>query len=137
MQVQERRSRAAKPAIHISESDCDRIVNLATTLEVRAPELARLLIGEVDRAKVYPEGKLPGDVVALGSEVEFLDESSGKTRRVRLVLPAEADIESGRISILTPVGAGLIGLRAGQSIDWPCPDGRPRVLRIVEVEQAP
>jgi regulator of nucleoside diphosphate kinase len=137
MQIQQRPAHAARPAIHISESDCDRIVNLATTLETRAPELAQMLLGEVDRATVYAEGELPGDAVALGSEVEFLDESSGKSRRVRLVLPAEADIERGRISILTPVGAGLIGLRAGDGIDWPCPDGRPRVLRIVAVDQAP
>jgi regulator of nucleoside diphosphate kinase len=55
---------------------------------------------------------------------------------VRLVLPAEADLDAGRISILTPVGAGLIGMRAGDEIDWPCPDGRPRILKIVDVRQS-
>ena len=31
----------------------------------------------------------------------------------------------------------MIGLSAGQSINWPCPDGRPRTLRMVDVEQSP
>jgi regulator of nucleoside diphosphate kinase len=56
---------------------------------------------------------------------------------VRLVLPFEADMEAGRMSILTPVGAGLIGLTVGQSIDWNLPDGRPRVLKILAVEHTP
>jgi regulator of nucleoside diphosphate kinase len=56
---------------------------------------------------------------------------------VQIVLPADADIERNSLSIGSQVGAGLIGLSAGQSIDWPCPDGRPRTLRIVDVEQNP
>ena len=68
-------------------------------------------MAEIERAVITPPARLPGDVVALGSEVEFEDESSGARRRVRLVLPADADIESGMISILTPIGAGLIGMR--------------------------
>jgi regulator of nucleoside diphosphate kinase len=50
-----------------------------------------------------------------------------------LVYPAEADIEAGRISILTPVGAGLIGLAEGASILWPDRDGHERRLRIIAV----
>jgi regulator of nucleoside diphosphate kinase len=54
---------------------------------------------------------------------------------VQLVYPAEADIEAGRISILTPIGAGLIGLREGQSILWPDREGRERRLTVVRVTQ--
>jgi regulator of nucleoside diphosphate kinase len=54
-----------------------------------------------------------------------------------LVLPSDADIEAGRVSIMTPVGAGLIGMSVGNQINWPCPDGRPRVLKILEVKQQP
>src|SRR3546814_1242385 len=55
----------------------------------------------------------------MGSSVTFIDEKSRAERTVRLVYPAEADIAAGRMSILTPVGAGLIGLSVGQSINWP------------------
>jgi transcription elongation GreA/GreB family factor len=75
--------------------------------------------------------------VTLGSVVTFVDESTGVRRRLQIVLPTDADIERSSLSIVSQVGAGLIGLSAGQSIDWPCPDGRPRTLRIVDVERNP
>lgn len=129
--------RPGKPPIHLLNADYDVIADLALSIERRSPELSKMLLDEIDRAKLHPAGKLPADTVCLGSDVEFLDVETGTTRRVRLVLPADADIDAGRISILTPVGAGLIGLAKGQSIDWPCPDGRPRVLRILNASRPP
>ena len=55
---------------------------------------------------------------------------------LKLVYPHDADIEAGRISIMSLVGAGLIGLRAGQSISWPDRSGHERSLRIIEVMQS-
>jgi regulator of nucleoside diphosphate kinase len=51
-----------------------------------------------------------------------------------LVFPGQADIAAGKISILTPIGAALIGLSQGQSIDWKTRDGRSRQLTILSVE---
>lgn len=127
---------SAKPPIHLSEADYDVIAGLALGMEQRAPQLAEQILEEINRARLHPAGALPRDVVAIGSEVEFLDDSNGERRRLRLVLPAEADIDSGRISVVSPVGAGLIGMSVGREIDWPTPDGRPRSLRILAVEQA-
>ena len=56
---------------------------------------------------------------------------------MQVVLPGEADIAEGRISILSLVGAGLIGLSQGQSIDWPTQDGRLRRLTVLRVEAPP
>lgn len=125
---------AGRPPIHILESDYDLIAGLALRIERSRPELARLLLEEIDRAEMHSDGDLPQNVVRLGSEVDFLDEGTGERRRVRLVLPDEADIGQGRVSILTPVGAGLIGLSTGQTIDWPTADGRSRMLKILSVE---
>ena len=124
-----------KPEIHLSEADYDHIAALALRLESRNPELSALILDEIERARLWPIDRLPGDVVALGSEVEFFDDSNGTSRKVSLVLPHDADIEAGRVSVMTPVGAGLIGMAAGREIDWPCPDGRPRKLRIIRVRQ--
>jgi regulator of nucleoside diphosphate kinase len=128
-------SGTAKPPIHISETDYALIASQAMRLEATAPQVAEMLLDEIDRAEVHSRDELPGDVVTLGSVVTFVDESTGVHRRVQIVLPAEADIERSSLSIASQVGAGLIGLSAGQSIDWPCPDGRPRILRIVDVDQ--
>ncbi len=132
--VKTARKSGAKPPIHISETDYDLISNHALRLEAKAPQVAKMLLDEMDRAYVHPAGQLPKGVVTLGSTVTFADEEVGKERRVRIVLPGEADIENGSLSILSQVGAGLIGLKAGQSINWPCPDGRPRTLQVISVE---
>lgn len=137
MQNIKTRRAAASPAISITEDDYDLIANLALQMRVRAPELSTLILNEIDRAKIVPEEKIGADVVRLGSEVTFLDDASGETRKVRLVPPGSANIEEGAISVVTQVGAGLIGMSVGGEISWPCPDGRPRVLKILDVRQRP
>ena len=121
----------------MTESDYGRVAGLALRMQRGAAALSRTILEEIDRAEIHPDGRLPAGVVAIGSEVDFIDERSGDARRVTLVLPAEADIEDGRVSVMTSVGAGLIGLSEGQAIDWPCPDGRARTLRITSVRSGP
>ncbi|MAK82777.1 nucleoside diphosphate kinase regulator [Phenylobacterium sp.] len=131
-----RAAAASRPTIILTETDADRITDLALGAMQRAPEVARLLLEEVERAEVRPHGEMPVDVVSMGARVEFVDQAHGEARAVTLVYPAEADIAAGRISILSPVGAGLLGLRPGQSIQWPDRDGRERALRVVSVRPA-
>jgi regulator of nucleoside diphosphate kinase len=128
-----RRTARRRPSILLSEADHDILVGLAASGARRNPDAARLLLEEANRAELVPMARLPSDVVALGSHVLFTDEATGIGRRVQLVLPAQADIAQGRISILSLVGAGLIGLRAGQSIDWPTQAGTMRRLTVVQV----
>jgi len=124
---------SGKPPIHLIDSEYDTIADLAIGFERQAPELAKMLLDEIDRAEIHAPGTLPADVIRLGSGVKVLDEKTGATRQLRLVLPTEANVETGRVSILTLMGAGLIGLRKGQSIDWPYPNGDSRPLKILEV----
>ena len=69
------------------------------------------------------------------SNVTFEDEGSGALHAVQLVYPKDADTEEHRVSILTPIGAGLIGMRVGQTISWPNRAGEYRRLRILKVTQ--
>jgi regulator of nucleoside diphosphate kinase len=69
----------------------------------------------------------------MGSTVQFKSDD-GQQRRVILVFPGEADISQGKISVLTPVGAALIGLSEGQSIMWTTRDGRDQQLTVLAVE---
>ncbi|MDP2213430.1 nucleoside diphosphate kinase regulator [Phenylobacterium sp.] len=127
---------AARPNIILSETDADRITDLALGARQRAPDVARLLLEEVERAEVRPDAETPADIAGMGARVEFVDQTHGEARAVTLVYPAEADIAAGRISILTPVGAGLLGLRPGQAIQWPDREGHERELRVVSVRRA-
>ncbi|HZV57235.1 MAG TPA: nucleoside diphosphate kinase regulator [Sphingobium sp.] len=128
-----RSTATGRPPIHMIDSEADSLANLALTAEARVPQIAAMLLDEIDRAKIHTAATIPADVVTMNATVEFADETTGATRRVQLVYPGEADISAGRISILTPVGAGLIGLRPGQSISWPDRDGRAHKLKIVSV----
>jgi regulator of nucleoside diphosphate kinase len=53
------------------------------------------------------------------------------------VLPVDANIAEGRISILTPMGAALYGLADGACIDWPDLDGKERPIRVLRVAHPP
>jgi regulator of nucleoside diphosphate kinase len=125
----------ARPQIHLLASESDLVADLALRLEHQQPAVAAMLLGEIDRAELYEPDTLPQDAVRLGSDVDFVDENTSQLRKIRLVLPALANIAEGRISILTPMGAALYGLRTGDSINWPDLDGKSRKIRIVRVLQ--
>lgn len=130
-----KRKAAKRPPIQMIDSEAEVLSNLAMNIEDRNPDLAEMLIEEISRATLHKPGAIRPDVVTMNTTVEFTDESTGAGRTVQLVFPGDADIAAGRISILTPVGAGLIGLSKGQSIDWPDRDGHVRRLTIVAVTQ--
>lgn len=123
----------SRPPIILIDDEADTLTELAIGVRERHPVVSRLLIEEIDRAEIVATADIPANVVTMGSTVEFVDQKSGERRTVRLVYPKDADIAEGRLSILTPVGAGLIGLRAGQSISWPDRNGAERVLTIESV----
>ena len=125
-----------RPPIHLPAAESDLVARLALRAEHRQPVIAAMLLEEIDRAELHDPETLPSDHVRLHSHVAFVDEKTQQMREVQLVLPAEANIAEGRISILTPMGAALYGLGTGQSIEWPDLYGKYRPIRIVRVTQA-
>src|SRR5690606_7988483 len=122
-----------KPAITMTRSDHERLWRLAESHSSRSPEVAEELLVELDRARIVPDAGIAADVVRMGSRLRFTSDL-GEDRQVTLVFPGEADIAEGKVSILTPIGAALIGLSAGQSIDWTARDGRTHRLTVESVE---
>lgn len=125
-------NRGALPTIIVSEAEYDHLTIIAEKGGRSAPEAARMLNAEMQRAIVVPSNKVPDRVVRMGSKVEFRFDS-GQPREVTLDYPAKANISEGRISILTPIGAALIGLAEGQSITWKAVDGRLHKLVVLRV----
>jgi regulator of nucleoside diphosphate kinase len=121
------------PEIVLGGTDHARLTNLANAALDTVPDTAEELLSELERAQVVADEAVPQDVVRMGSVVEF--ESEGDRKRVTLVFPPEADIAAGKVSVLTPVGAALIGLTKGQSIAWTARDGSSHALTIRAVEQ--
>ncbi len=103
----------------------------------RNREAAEALESELAHARLVEPDQIPHDVVTMNSQVRFVDENTGVERQITLVYPRDAAPEQGKVSVLAPVGAALIGLRTGDTIDWPLPGGRAKRLRIVEVMWQP
>ena len=124
----------ALPRILISKVDEKRLTAIATAASQRVPEASAALLGELERAEVLPETAMFADVVRISSIIEF-EVDDGRCLKVQLVLPENADINAGRISVLTPVGAALIGLSPGQSMEWSGNDGKERLLTVLAVSR--
>jgi regulator of nucleoside diphosphate kinase len=125
------------PPITLSIGECDRLRRLVDAAEKSSPKTAAFLSREIERADIVDPDRLGRGLVTMGSEVEFRDDTTGKVRRVTLVYPNEADVGTGKISVLTPIGAALIGLSVGQSIEWELPTGGWRSLTVLDVLTMP
>ena len=121
------------PTVYVTEADHEILSNLAEAVADRAAG-SRVLAGEMARAVIVERGLAPRPFVAIGSTAQYQDLTSGQVRRVRLSLPRDASIDEGRISVLTPVGAALIGMTAGETFHWTDSDGRPRGVRVIRIE---
>lgn len=122
------------PTVVIDEAYYDRLESLALGGMERSLAAAERLLEELERAEVLPSEQVPANVVNIGSKVIYRDEDTGQNHSAVLVFPGEADISQQRISVLTPVGAALIGLSEGQSINWLSRDGKERRLTVLEVK---
>ena len=123
------------PTIVLNTEDFRLLTKLAHAGISEASIVADDLLYELDRASVVLPEQLPSNVVRMGSTVRYRTTGENE-REVTLVFPAEADIECNRVSVMTPVGAALIGLSRGQSITWLTRDGRKKLLTVLSVTQS-
>lgn len=121
------------PTVYVTEADHEILSNLAQAVADRAAG-SRVLASEMARATIVEPGQAPHPFAGIGSTLEYQDLTSGHIRRVRLSLPRDASIDEGRISVLTPVGAALIGMTAGETFHWTDHDTRPRGVRVLSIE---
>ena len=119
------------PNIILARSEHSQLSLLALAGTGHTADEADDLLHELDRAKIVTDPELPPDVVRMGSIVRY--RTGRDQRQVQLVYPVDADISVGRISVLTPVGTALIGIRAGQSISFTARDHRPQMLTVLSV----
>lgn len=125
--------------IVITEADCARLLRLIeSSRNFRARDAAHLddLEEEVERATIVKAGEVPHDVVTMNSRVRIKDLDSGRVVTYEIVFPPEADVANNRISVLAPIGTGLLGCSVGTTVEWQVPSGLRR-LRILEIEYQP
>jgi len=126
-----------RPRITIDRAHADRLDSIANSAQTRRPELAERLFEELDRARFVDSTKMPPNIVTIGNEVTYRDETTGREQKAVLVFPGEADIDAGRVSVLTPIGVALLGLPEGASFWWETRQGEKRQLTVTHVGPAP
>jgi len=84
----------------------------------------RDLESKLARARVVEDDEIGTDAVLLGAVVRLKDLKRGKELTYTIVSDAEADFKSGKISVSSPVGKGLLGARVGQTVQIDVPAGK-------------
>lgn len=82
---------------------------------------------------LVPSTEIAPDVVTMYSQVEIVDLSSRCRHKLTLCYPCDAEPGIGFISVLSPVGASLLGLRVGSIARWQTPHGDACAAEIVSM----
>lgn len=106
---------------------------LARLRDADGPSKASPIDAALDAAQLVPSDKVGPDVVTMGSQVLLEEPATRQTWAITVTYPPDADASAGFISVLSPVGASLIGRRIGDIARWRTPYGGLRSAQVVDV----
>ena len=98
-----------------------------------SPSSLQAIEDTLDACTVVPARQVPPDVVTMRTQVLLRDCASGERRQVTLCYPADAEPANGFVSVLSPLGWSLLGLRVGQVARWCTPSGDERAAEILAI----
>ena len=141
MQVRQfrRHNEGIKNPIYVTSQDKQRLEDLLVEVEASDPRThgdLKGLMEELRRAVVVDRRNVPCDVITMNSRAEMRDPESGETVAFTLVFPSESNIDEERISVLAPIGAGMLGYRVGNEFEWNVPDGLRR-MKVTKIHYQP
>lgn len=93
---------------------------------LQAAQVSPSLGGLLAAADLVPSRLVPADVVTMYSQVRVRDPQTAQVHTCALCYPADAEPESGFISVLSPLGLALIGRRVGDAVACHMPGGGER-----------
>ncbi len=94
----------------------------------------RFLQKVLENSRVIDPEVLPKDRVSLLSRVEFTNLATNARMTFEIVSPHEMDLEAGKISLKSPIGAALMGKKVGEIAEARVPSGILQ-LRIDSITQ--
>ena len=128
-----------KSTIYITSQDKQRLEELlaeAAVFDARKQGDLKALEEELRRAVIVDPKEAPADVITMNSRAELIDLDTGETVIFTLVFPPEANIDEEKISVLAPIGAGMLGYRVGDEFEWKVPEGVRR-MKVTKVHYQP
>lgn len=119
----------------LGEDDFRMLKQFAETFPSNTSDNEMTLSYELNRAIVVDNNDIPADSIRLNSMIKVRELNSNTELEFAIVMPAFADINQKKISILTPMGAALIGLCKGEKVEWKMPAGMKKfeILEVIQV----
>ena len=124
-----------KKSIYITDLDFKRLqelVKAAREFNQEEEKYVDRLQEELNKATIVEENRLPKKIVTMNSKVELFDLADKETMSYILVFPEVANIDKGKISILSPLGTALLGEKEGDEIELNLVHGT-RKIKIIKV----
>jgi len=94
------------------------------------------LEAELKRAIIVDAKEVPTDVITMNSQADLVDLDTGEKVTFTVVFPRNANVDEGRISVLAPLGAAMLGYRAGDEFEWKVPHGT-RQFKVTKILYQP
>ena len=104
----------------------------ARRIQAKTISRIRFLQRVLEHSRVIDPNLLPKDRVCLLSRVEFTNLATNTRMKVEIVSPQEMDLQAGKISLKSPIGAALMGKKVGEIAEARVPSGTLR-LRIESI----
>jgi regulator of nucleoside diphosphate kinase len=126
--------------ISITETDADRLALMLRAQQRRLtrPRTLPLLLKKLDGAEFHSSITIPKNVVTMNSRILLRDLDSGAELIATSTYPHGANPDRGRISVLTPIGTALLGLKANSVVEFSTSEGQKRyqIKRIIYQPEA-
>ena len=104
----------------------------ARRLQAKTISRIRFLQKILENSRILDTAALPKDRVCLLSTVEFTNLATNTRMKFEIVSSHEMDLEAGKISLKSPIGAALMGKKVGEIAEAQVPSGTLR-LRIESI----
>ena len=104
----------------------------ARRIQAKTISRIRFLQKILENSRILDTSALPKDIVSLLSHVEFTNLATNARMKLEIVSPHEMDLEAGKISLHSPIGAALMGKQVGEIAEVQVPSGTLR-LRIESI----
>jgi len=128
-----------KKSIYVTSRDRQRLQDLlaeAANSDPRQQGDLKSLEEELRRAVIVEPDEVPADVITMNSRADLVDLDTRETLTFTLVFPPAANVEEEKISVLAPIGAGMLGYRVGDEFEWTVPGGLRR-MKVTKVDYQP
>ena len=114
----------------LTQLDYVRLTRLALLADRHASGAVQALLENSD---LVTSAAVPSTVITMYSQLLLQGDAATAPHKVTLCYPEDAKPSHGFISVLSPLGASLLGLRVGDVARWRTPSGEERTTRVLEV----